>query len=55
MPKMPFISDTRYSNAHEQQFKVHEQIKKDVSITYIATYPQEHAINLPRHRMSRAL
>jgi len=51
MAKMPFISDPRYSNADERQFKVHEQIKEDVSMTHRQPYPQEHEINLPRHKM----
>ena len=51
MAKMPFISDPRYSNADERQFKVHEQIKEDVSMTHRQPYPQEHEIGLPRHKM----
>ncbi|MRX38413.1 DNA polymerase III subunit alpha [Flavobacterium sp. LC2016-23] len=53
MAKMPFISDPRYSNADERQFKVHEQIKEDVSMTQRQPYPQEHEINLPRHKMDQ--
>ena len=51
MAKMPFISDPRYSNADERQFKVHEQIKEDVSMTHRQPYPQEHEIGLPRFKM----
>lgn len=51
MAKMPFIADPRYSNADERQFTAHEKIKEDVSMTHRAPYPQEHEINLPRHKM----
>lgn len=53
MAKMPFISDPRYANADERQFKVHEQIKEDVSMTHRKPYPQEHEINLPRYKMTK--
>ena len=52
MAKMPFIPDPRYSNTSDRQFKVHQQMKEDVSKTERAPYPQEHEIGLPRHRMS---
>ncbi|MFV5689521.1 DNA polymerase III subunit alpha [Flavobacterium sp. ZT3R25] len=52
MAKMPFIPDPRYSNTNDRQYKVHEQIREDVSMTHRAPYPQEHEINLPRHKMS---
>lgn len=51
MAKMPFIPDPRYSNTTDRQFKVHEQLREDVSMTHRAPYPQEHEINLPRHKM----
>ncbi len=51
MAKMPFIADPRYANSNEQQFKTHQQIREDVSMTRRAPYPQEHEIGLPRHRM----
>ncbi|MNQ31198.1 DNA polymerase III subunit alpha [compost metagenome] len=51
MAKMPFIPDPRYSNTSDRQYKVHEQIREDVSMTHRAPYPQEHEINLPRHKM----
>ncbi|MEM8521840.1 DNA polymerase III subunit alpha [Flavobacterium sp. PL12] len=50
MAKMPFIPDPRYSNSNERQYKTHQQIKEDVSMTSRAPYPQD--INLPRHKMS---
>lgn len=50
MAKMPFIPDPRYSNSNERQYKTHQQIKEDVSMTHRAPYPQD--INLPRHKMS---
>lgn len=52
MAKMPFIADPRYSNSDERQFKVHGQLREDVSMTDRQPYPQEHEINLPRLRMS---
>ena len=52
MAKMPFIPDPRYSNTKDRQYKVHEQLREDVSMTHRAPYPQEHEINLPRHKMS---
>jgi DNA-directed DNA polymerase III PolC len=52
MAKMPFIADPRYSNTSNRQFKVHEQIREDVSMTHRAPYPQEHEINLPRQKMN---
>nr|WP_294933020.1 DNA polymerase III subunit alpha [uncultured Flavobacterium sp.] len=51
MAKMPFIPDPRYSNTSDRQFKVHEQLREDVSMTQRLPYPQEHEINLPRHKM----
>lgn len=51
MAKMPFIADPRYSNTNDRQFKVHEQIREDVSMTHRKPYPQEHEINLPRQKM----
>jgi DNA polymerase-3 subunit alpha/error-prone DNA polymerase len=49
MEKMPFIPDPRYSNSSGRQFKVHEQLKQDVSSTHRAPYPTELA--LPRYKM----
>ena len=49
MEKMPFIPDPRYSHASGRQFKVHQQIKEDVSSTHRAPYPSESG--LPRHKM----
>jgi len=52
MAKMPFITDPRYSNSNDRQFTAHNQIREDVSMTHRAPYPQEHEINLPRHKMN---
>ena len=52
MAKMPFIPDPRYSNTKDRQYKVHEHIREDFSMTHRAPYPQEHEINLPRQKMS---
>ncbi|CAM4135460.1 DNA polymerase III subunit alpha [Flavobacterium sinopsychrotolerans] len=51
MAKMPFLPDPRYSNTSDRQYKVHQQIREDVSMTHRAPYPQEHEINLPRNKM----
>jgi len=51
MSKMPFIPDPRYSNTNDRDYKVHQQIQEDVSMTNRLPYPQEHEINLPRHKM----
>ncbi|MCA0429014.1 MAG: DNA polymerase III subunit alpha [Bacteroidetes bacterium] len=51
MAKMPFVPDPRYSSSSGRQYKVHQQIKQDVSSTHRAPYPQEHEIGLPRYRM----
>ncbi len=51
MAKMPFRPDPRYANSSSRQFKVHQQMKEDVSSTHRAPYPQSHEIGLPRHRM----
>ncbi|MFH6989400.1 DNA polymerase III subunit alpha [Flavobacterium collinsii] len=52
MAKMPFIADPRYSNTNDRQYKVHQQLREDVSMTHRAPYPQEHEINLPRKKMN---
>lgn len=52
MEKMPFIPDPRYSNTPDKQYKAHQYIKEDVSMTHRAPYPQEHEINLPRQKMN---
>lgn len=52
MEKMPFIADPRYSNTNDRSYKVHGHIKEDVSMTNRAPYPQEHEINLPRHKIN---
>jgi DNA-directed DNA polymerase III PolC len=51
MAKMPFIPDPRYSNTTDRQYKAHQQLREDVSMTHRAPYPQEHEINLPRQKM----
>ncbi|PZX94243.1 DNA polymerase III subunit alpha [Flavobacterium aquariorum] len=51
MAKMPFIPDPRYMDSKDQ-FKTQNQIKEDVSSTHRTPYPQEHEINLPRHKMN---
>ena len=51
MAKMPFVPDPRYMDSKDQ-YKTQQQIKEDVSSTQRAPYPQDHEINLPRHRMN---
>jgi len=50
MAKMPFMPDPRYMDAKDQ-FRTQELIREDVSTTHRKPYPQEHEINLPRHKM----
>jgi len=50
MAKMPFIPDPRYMDTKDQ-FKTQNQIREDVSSTHRKPYPQEHEINIPRHKM----
>ena len=51
MAKMPFIPDPRFSNSDERQYKTHQNIREDVSMTNRAPYPQAQDINLPRQKM----
>ncbi|MBF4473044.1 DNA polymerase III subunit alpha [Flavobacterium sp. HJJ] len=50
MAKMPFIPDPRYKDSKDQ-FKTQNQIREDISSTHREPYPQEHEINIPRHRI----
>ncbi|MFD2941800.1 DNA polymerase III subunit alpha [Flavobacterium notoginsengisoli] len=50
MAKMPFIADPRYGDS-DKRFKAQNQIRPDISSTHRQPYPQEHEINLPRHRI----
>ena len=52
MEKMPFIPDPRYAATDEKRFQTQNQIREDISMTQRAPYPQEHEINLPRHKMN---
>ena len=49
MAKLPFIPDPRYSNSDKRQYRTHQQLKEDVSMTHRAPYPTE--VNLPRRKM----
>ena len=53
MAKMPFMADPRYgsSEARTYQYKAHQNIKEDISMTHRAPYPQEQEIGLPRYKM----
>lgn len=51
MAKLPFIPDPRYNHDRDSQYKIHQQIREDVSMTHRAPYPQEHEIGLPRRKM----
>jgi len=51
MAKLPFIPDPRYNHDRDSQYKVHGQIREDVSMTHRAPYPQAHEIGLPRRKM----
>ena len=52
MEKMPFLPDPRYDRGTDMDYKVHERIKEDRSLTHRAPYPQEHEIGLPRSKMA---
>ena len=52
MAKMPFVSDPRYSDSKEHQYRTQENLKEDVSTTQRAPYPREHEIGLPRFKMN---
>ena len=52
MEKMPFVPDPRYENGTDRDYKVHERLKEDRSLTHRAPYPQEHEIGLPRFKMN---
>ncbi|MBD1432399.1 DNA polymerase III subunit alpha [Sphingobacterium sp. DN00404] len=51
MAKLPFIPDPRYNHDRDSQYKIHQQIREDVSMTHRKPYPQEHEIGLPRRKM----
>lgn len=51
MAKMPFIADPRYAHENDWKYKMQQKLKEDVSMTHRAPYPQEHEINIPRHKM----
>lgn len=53
MAKMPFIPDPRYNHEKNHQYRVHQQIKEDVSMTHRAPYPQAHEIGLPRQALHK--
>lgn len=52
MAKMPFIPDPRYEHENDWKYKTQQKLREDVSMTHRAPYPQEHEINLPRHKMA---
>jgi DNA polymerase-3 subunit alpha/error-prone DNA polymerase len=52
MAKLPFIPDPRYDDDPGHSYKVHKQMREDVSTTHRAPYPSESEIGLPRHKMS---
>ncbi|ADQ16343.1 DNA polymerase III, alpha subunit [Leadbetterella byssophila DSM 17132] len=51
MARLPFIPDPRYIHDKDREYKVHEQIREDISLTQRAPYPQAHEIGLPRWRL----
>ncbi|MDR6764344.1 DNA polymerase-3 subunit alpha/error-prone DNA polymerase [Flavobacterium sp. 2755] len=52
MAKMPFIPDPRYEHENDWKYKMQQKLREDVSMTHRAPYPQEHEINIPRHKMN---
>jgi error-prone DNA polymerase len=51
MARMPFIPDPRYVHDKDREYRVHQQIREDISLTHRAPYPQAHEIGLPRWKM----
>jgi error-prone DNA polymerase len=51
MARLPFIPDPRYIHDKDREYKVHEQIREDISLTQRAPYPQAHEIGLPRWKV----
>ena len=51
MAKMPMIPDPRYAYDKENAYKVHRNIKEDVSLTHRKPYPSTQEIGLPRNKM----
>lgn len=52
MAKLPFIADPRYEDDKDRSYKVHQQMREDVSSTNRAPYPSEGQVGLPRHKMN---
>lgn len=52
MAKMPFIPDPRYAHENDWKYKMQQKLREDISMTHRAPYPQEHEINIPRHKMN---
>jgi DNA-directed DNA polymerase III PolC len=51
MGKLPFIADPRYEDDKDLQYRIHNQIKGDISTTHRAPYPGQNEIGLPRNKM----
>ncbi len=52
MAKLPFVPDPRYEDDKDMKFRVHQQLKGDISTTHRAPYPSEQEIGLPRYKMN---
>lgn len=52
MEKLPMIPDPRYEYDEDRSYRVHENIKGDISRTQRLPYPSEDEINLPRRKMN---
>ncbi|MDZ4757374.1 MAG: DNA polymerase III subunit alpha [Bacteroidota bacterium] len=51
MAKLPFVPDPRYEDDKDMSYKVHQQMREDISTTHRAPYPTESEIGLPRFKM----
>lgn len=51
MAKLPFVPDPRYEDDKDRSYRVHQQLREDISSTHRAPYPTESEIGLPRHKM----
>lgn len=49
MAKLPFIPDPRYEDDKDRSYRVHQQLRADMSVTHRAPYPTE--VALPRNKM----
>jgi hypothetical protein len=51
MAKLPMVPDPRYEDDKDLRYKIHDQVKGDISTTHRAPYPSPGEIGLPRGKM----